>query len=323
MSGMRAKVQGGIERLDVELVPTGMQLCTLYGMVWIGTQETKFGESEQLAMSFEFPQHMRIFTEGGDPKPAAVFSTETFSMNKKANLRKNYVELMHKAMTDDEAEKYDISELIGKSFVATIAHSPDGKWANIQSITPLTEQNKGLFQLSSVQVEQLNNTQYYDNSIGFDSASFGQLPNFLKDKLKSSKEGKEHSLAGGVFAEYVKEGGSTPSAPNSASGKKLEMINVSVPYDAFIAQGWTDETLVSEGHAKWIEAVAPTAPVTPSAPSVPTTPTPPAVPTTPKVPVVKHVPVLVMNDANAVVADWLASGWTQESIISEGHGKLV
>jgi hypothetical protein len=328
MSGMRAPVSGESTRLDVELIPAGMQLCTLYGLACMGEQTTNFGESQQINLMFEFPQHMRIFTEGGDPKPAGCFTTQTYSMNKKANLRKNYVELMHRVMTDDEAADFDIGSLLTKSFVATIVHSSDGKYANIQSITPLTEQNKGLFQLESTIVEQINNTQYFDLSQRFDSENFGQLPNFIKTKIKESKEGRAHALSGGVFAEYVKTESSSSQASVGSGGKKLEMINADVPYNAFIEQGWTDETLVEHGHAKWIVAVAPTAP---TAPSAAVTPAAPIVPTAvntalPSVPVAVapvHVPKLTLNDPAQTLADWISAGWTEAQIISEGHGKLV
>ena len=321
MSGMRASTGGASERLNVELIPPGMQLCTLYGLIDMGTLATgNYNPSRKVNLAFEFPQHMRVFTEGGESRPASIFSTESLSMNMKSNLRKKYVHLMHKVMTDSEAEAFDISTLLGKSFVATIAHSPDGKWANIQSLTPLTEQNKELFQLGSSTVEQINKTQFFTLDQGFDSENFGQLNNHIKEKIKGSAEGKAHALAGGTFAEYKKDEGSAPNVPGASATKKLVMINQDVSHQSFIDGGWTDQQLVDNGHAKWEEAVAPTVPVTAAPPIVPTTPN---IPVTPTTPVVAAVPKLVFNDPSNVLSDWLAQGWTEEMIVEQGHGKIV
>lgn len=326
--GLKASTKGGdSKKLDnVALITAGFQLCTLYGMAELGTIDGgNFGPRHKLNLAFEFPTNMRVFYEGDDPKPACIFQDETLSMHEKSNLRTKFIQPMNGgAMSDAEAEDFEISSLLGKHFIATIAHSPDGKWANIQSLIPLMEQNKNAVNLSSINVEQINPTYYFDNGLGYESENFATLPKFVREKILGSTEAKGHQMSGGKFAEYInthKEGNETTTSavappPGSASGK-LQMIDATIPYEDYIAQGWTDALLVEHGKAKIIVAVAPPAPITASAPPPPvaTVQTPP--------PPVAHVPVLVMNDPQDVAADWIANGWTQEQIIENGKGKLV
>lgn len=326
MSGLRASSKGGTnQRIEnVELIPTSFQLCTLYGIIQLGTQPSdKYGPADKVRFAFEFQEHYRVFFEGGDPQPASIFVTETLSMHEKANLRKKYVQPMSgRTMTDDEADEFDISSLLGKSFVANISHSPDGKWANIESITPLTEQNKKLFQSEPCQV---NKTQFFTLEQGFDSENFATLSNSVREKIMNSLEGKEHALAGGTFADKIKNENSTstssPQGPpsNNASSSNLIMLDTEYTYEQMIAAGWTDEMLISNGKAKLNEPTPPPTPVT-SAPTPPTPPTPPSVTAPPTAP---HVPVLVMTNPDDNAEEWIAAGWTQEQIIEAGHGKLV
>ena len=267
MSGFTAPVTGNDEkrRLDnIELIPPGFQLCTLYAMTELGIVEGgNYGPKHKIQLIFEFPQHYRKFYEDSDAKPAAIFCTETFSMNKKANWRNKFIQPMSGVvLTDETAGRYDISQLLGKSFVATIVHSADGKWANIQSISPLNEQNCLMFGLDNPVVEQINKTIFYTLAQGFDTPEFGQLPKGLREKISQSEQGRAFAKDGGKFAEYVKDNSSEvpsenaplpPSAPSAPSKSGLVMIDKTNTYEQYIKAGWTDEQLIEHGKAKLVE----------------------------------------------------------------------
>lgn len=321
---MTAPVTGsGKQRIEgVELIPMGFQLCTFYGLADVGIQHyenSSFGPSHKVALAFEFPQHKRIFFEDGDLTVCSVFCNETLSMHKDANLRKKFIQPMSgNPLTDDEAGKFELDSLLGKHFIANIGHSPDGKWANILSIAPLTEQNKAIAGLTSLQVEIINKVHFFALSQGFDSLNYGALPSGVKKKLLKSDQGKAHETSGGKFAEAPKN--DTPNAPGQAStNSKLEWLNKSEhSYDDMIAGGWTEESLIEHGYAK-LAVTTPSAPPVPvtSAP-VPPTPAPAIAPAPAKV-----EPVLVMNKPDQVAADWIKGGWTEAQIIELGHGKYV
>lgn len=320
-NGFKAPV-GDSKKLDnVELIHPGSQLCTLYSMCDIGTQDGgNFGPKHKINFAFEFPQHMRVFYEGDDPKPSAIFCTETFSMAESANLRKKWVQpMIGKVLTDDQAAEFDISSLLGKHFVATIVHSPDGKWANIQSISPLDDRNMLMFSLPSPNMQQINPTSFFALSQGFESNAFANLPNFLRDKVMASEEAKKHKASGGKFAEQATNtsssgNASSPTPPASSNG--LVWLSKDYTYETMKAGGWTDEQLIANGYAKKNEPVAPPAPVAAPAPPV-QTPQPPQAPAAPA-PVAEKQ--LVFKDPNAQPLEaWLKSGWTVENIVSQGH----
>ncbi len=350
---MIAPVGGDSKRIDnVELIPSGLQLCTLFSMCDVGTQDGNFGPKHQIRLVFEFPQHYRVFYEGDDPKPACIFVTESYSMNKDSNLRKKFVQPMTKVLTEEEAAIFDISQLLGKHYVATIAHSTDGKWANIISIIPLNTSNMALFQLTTPAIAQVNKTCFYSLTQGFVSVNFGELPNKVRDLIINSAEGKQHKLGGGQFAPKAENNGTKTSGavtPVAAGTGQLIWLATDATYDQYKGGGWTDELMISHGKAKRAEVVVAPTPVTPVTPViqpviVPAPPvaavtqvvapaivsvTPVAQVVAPSVPALPVVPVtaiatpvkkLVFNDPNAhPLESWIKQGWTEERIVAEGH----
>lgn len=312
---MTAPVQaGGAEKLEVEKVPTGFQLCTLYGIVDLQTQSTeRFGNKHRLGMSFEFPQQMRVFYEGDEPRPSSSYMENTYSMNEKSRLRLLVKGMLNRGLTDKEAEVFDISSLLGKSFVATVVHSADGKYANIDALSPLTDQSCKMFGLNSpADVTRINDLYFWAGVQGYQCENFKGLPNFIRDKIKDSVEGKTHIASGGTFIEPDPK----DNTQNVAKKRKLIMIATDYTYEQYAAT-WTDEQLVEAGKARWEEPVAPPAPV-----SGPSSPAAPASPQAPQAPSPLPVNKMVMNDGSDP-KDWYEAGWTDALIIEKGHGSMM
>ncbi len=338
-----APVGGDSKRIDdVALIPSGMRLCTFYGLADLGTQDSKnFGPKHRCQLAFEFPQELRIFYEGDIHKPSVIWSEETFSMAPKANLRKHYVHgMLGRNLSDEEAAKFNIASLLGKPFVATISHTADGKYANITSITPLSDQNRLMFGLQDMNVPVINDIFAYHMSQGFISENFKKLPKFIREKIKNSEEGEAHKKSGGTFLEP------DPSDFKNA-GKKLKMLpNAEFTYEQYKAAEWTDQMLVDNGKAVWEAPVAPPAPVgAPAAPQAPIAPAAPVAPQAmpaapsaipPAMPAATPpAPALNPQDTNGritlvpewrgkqSVAEWLASGWTEEAMLAKGYAVPV
>ena len=309
-------------RLDVSMIPTGMHLCTFYGLADLGTQETNFGSKAQVNLAFEFPKEMRVFWEGDQAKPSCIFSTETFSMGNKANLRVRYIEQMiGKKLTDDEANNFDLSQLLGKNFVATIQHSPDGKYANIISLTPLNDSNKQLFSLATPHAEQINPTYFFHVSHGYNSANFSALPKFVRNKIIESTEGKAYAQTGGTFAEPPKKDN---TAPSGAAPKIVMSPTAEHSYEQYKSSNWSDEQLVAHGLASYQQAVSP--PVTNTVPSPQAAPSGPPMPGAPASipppiaaqPPVPSTPVIIMNPGEAPAEEYRALGWTDQQLVENG-----
>lgn len=353
MSGFTASASGGSERLDVEVLPSSMQLCTLYGIADLHTQkDQKYGDKNKCIFAFEFPQHFRTFYEDADPLPIAIFVTENMFMNKKANLRKKWVEPMSGITfkDDKEAENFDISSLVGKAFVATITHNVKGDktYANISSITKLDDKTKLMFGLDSLDVAINNDTFIYHKTMGFEHPNFASLPKFIREQAKESIEGVEHAKNNGVFAEPAEtstnNGGGGNSIAGNAKNRKLVMLpDAPNTYEEFMACDWTDDELVQNNFAKWEEvkkALPPSAAM--PAKAMPTKTMPNAVPATETntvpakaAPPVKEAPAasqepvegvdffFKITNENKDLDSWTKNDWTKKDMIDAGHAKYV
>lgn len=319
------------KKLDVALIEPGMHLCTLYGIADLGTQESPnsiYEPKQQILFSFEFPQLMQVFYEGDEPKPSAIFQRFTFSMHKKSRMRPFVEQMRGQKLDDRNAYDFDLETLLGNHFIATVAHTDDGKYANIMAIVPLTVKNMGMFGLQQPKLEIINDVYAFDQEKGYNSDNFAALPKYVRELIKNSQEGKAYASTGGTFKEPALNqngGGGTqsPASPQQPSGPsyggRKVVINAGDPFtlEQYRANGWTDQQLVDAGKASWQEAVAP--PTSPAAPSGPMAP--PSAPPAAAAPV-QTEQVLVLNDPGTPIEKWREMGWTDELLLQHGHARM-
>ncbi len=178
---------------DFVLIPAGNHIARCYGMVQIGTIKEESGiyagkEQHKVRISWETPHECHDFGKGS--QPFSVHKEFTLSMNEKATLRKYLESWRGKAFTESEAEAFDITKLIGKPCMINVIHKTSGKgnaYADISSIATLP---KGLE--APVQVNQTVELSF-DN---WNQNIFDGLPDFLKDKIKASKEYSAMTMPG-------------------------------------------------------------------------------------------------------------------------------
>lgn len=169
------------------LTPAGNHIARCYQMIEIGTvTEIIMNKSQTLRkvrIGWELPLETREFTEGDGEKPFVISKEYTLSMHEKSNLRKDLKAWRGKDFSEQEAKSFDITKLLGVPCMLNIIHQPskDGTkvYANIAGVTPMP---KGV-----VCPPQFNDTieLSYDD---FDNEFFETLPDFIKDKMKTSVE---------------------------------------------------------------------------------------------------------------------------------------
>ncbi|MBK7381686.1 MAG: hypothetical protein IPJ03_22360 [Ignavibacteriales bacterium] len=171
---------------DYKPIDSGAYVARCYSMVHIGTIEQEFqGEKKEVnkvRISWELPTEMKVFKEGEEAKPLAIGKEFTLSLHEKANLRKFLESWRGKGFTEDEAKKFDITKLLGVPCMLSVIHktSKQGKlYAEISSISTLP---KGM-----ACPEQINKNFEFTLE-QFDNEKFDSLPDWLKDKIKTSKE---------------------------------------------------------------------------------------------------------------------------------------
>jgi hypothetical protein len=166
-------------------------------MIEIGTVLEKFAdgdkEMKKVRIGWEFPNDLKVFNPEKGEQPITVDEEYTLSTGDKANLRKMLASWRGKDFSPEEAKCFDITKVLGAGCMVTVIH--------VQSKSDATKIYSKIGSVSSlpkgtVLPPQINETFLleYDN---FDVAKFNSLPDFIKEKMRTSKEFKalqqEHS----------------------------------------------------------------------------------------------------------------------------------
>lgn len=177
-----------------ELIQAGNYMARCYQMLEIGTTtETIEGKTvrlKKIRIGWELPTETKEFKEGEGQKPYVINEEYTLSMNEKATLRKMLASWRGKDFTEEEATRFNVTKLLGVACQLNIIHKPSKKdpsrvYEKIATVSPLM---KGIECPA-----QINKTMVLSYS-EFDSALFESLPDFIKDKIKSSEEFKAMNL---------------------------------------------------------------------------------------------------------------------------------
>jgi len=179
------------ETFERELIEAGNYVARCYRMVEIGTCDEEFlGVKKQMhkvRIGWELPTELKIFNPEKGEQPCVIDKEYTLSLADKANLRKDLQSWRGKAFTDEEAEAFDITKLLGVSCMLNIIHvqgkkDPTKTYQAIGSVSPMP---KGL-----LCPPQVNETFVFDFE-NFDEMKFNTLPDFLKEQIAKTPEYKE------------------------------------------------------------------------------------------------------------------------------------
>jgi hypothetical protein len=186
MSIIAEKPEGG----NFIQVEPGTYVARCYSMIEIGTIEVEFkGEKKKqhkVSITWELPTETAVFNEDKGPEPFVVSKKYTLSMHEKSNLRKDLESWRGKGYTDKEAERVDITKLIGQPCLLSVIQSPrpDDPSKTYTAISSITKMMKG-----QECPDQINPTRVlaYDE---FNWEVFDSLSDYMKDQIRSSEEFK-------------------------------------------------------------------------------------------------------------------------------------
>lgn len=170
-----------------ELVPVGNHLAICYQMIEIGTvEEIVMNEKKilkKVRIGWELPNETKVFNEEKGEQPFVMSKEYTLSMHEKSTLRADLKSWRGKDFSEEEAKAFDITKLLGKPCMINVIHKPSKDGLKTYSqISAITGVPKGM-----TVPPQSNRTicLSYDN---FDENEFNALPDFIKDKMKTSIE---------------------------------------------------------------------------------------------------------------------------------------
>lgn len=176
--GLIAKNTGG----DYELAPEGMAVARCYRIIDLGTQSVIYKDAEKsahkISISWEMPEELMK-----DGRPFSIFQQFTLSLHKKSTLRPVLESWRGRKFTDEEAEGFDITKLLGVPCFINIVHVKAGDtiYANIAAITPLL---KGTTCPPAVNTPVLFNL----DRESFDQKVYDSFSEKLKEKIAASPE---------------------------------------------------------------------------------------------------------------------------------------
>jgi len=203
------------ETKERELVPVGNHVARLYNIMYLGTLETPYlnddgtkKEQYKVRLTFELPNELREFGEDKKELPMVISKECTFSMYKgthTAILRTIAHALIGESLKDEEAESFDIDELLGKACMVEVSHEEyDGNtYAKAVGFGSIP---KGM--TVPAQVNDNHVVSVHDSKI----EDIEKLPEFLKKKITASKEYKAR-VGGTPVAEVKKEEVDSTSIP--------------------------------------------------------------------------------------------------------------
>lgn len=170
-------------------VAAGTYPARCYSMIHIGTvEENIMGETKWLnkvRITWELPTETKVFKEENGEQPYVISKEFTLSMNEKANLRKFLEGWRGKGFSEDEARAFDITALLGKPCMISVIHKTSKKGNVFAEISSCSALPKGFSCPPQVNdTLELNYTDHWSN------VEFSKLPQFIKDKMVSSKEFK-------------------------------------------------------------------------------------------------------------------------------------
>lgn len=173
---------------DIEPIEEGSYPARIYQIIHIGTIAGFQGTMQNKArITFELPTELKVFNEEKGEQPRVISQDYTLSFHEKATLTKVINACDPKALKIDDdgfIEEFDIEQLMGKTCLVNIIHKKgkeDKIYANVSSCMALP---KGMICPPAINEPSVLN---YDN---WNEELFEKLPDFLKDKIKSSDEYK-------------------------------------------------------------------------------------------------------------------------------------
>lgn len=178
----KAPKTSGTSTPKTEYIPEGKHYAVVSMIADLWTQfvqSKEYGDRNvrQLYVMRELPEIKHVFSEDKGKQSVVFWNTYTFSMWKKAKLRGVVENILGKPFKDDDqAEDYDVADLIGRSCKLSMVHN--GDYVNIFSVIDCETDSKIIPELEK-------KTVFLDN---FDKNTFGTLPSRLQDKIRLSPE---------------------------------------------------------------------------------------------------------------------------------------
>jgi hypothetical protein len=183
-----------------QLPEAGATVGVLFSLVDLGTQEVTWdGETKntpKLRLAFELPEQTieGEVTENGKTtkvtKPMVVSIELTRSLGERATLRKHLETWRGQAFTSKELASFSLKNLLGKACLLTLIHKTSQAGRNYCAIQGIAKLPKSM----KAPAKTENGHVFYEIEQG-EGGQFGELPEWLQEKIRASREFRGASSA--------------------------------------------------------------------------------------------------------------------------------
>lgn len=176
---MSIKIPKSVPAVQIE---PGTYIARCYSMIHIGTVSYEWqgqtNSANKVRITFELPTEKKNFKEGEEAKPLVISGEWTLSLGKKAKLKPILESWRGKAFSEEEANDFDVTKLVGVPAFLSIIQNEKG-YPEIAGISKLPKGTECPAQVNKSVILD------YDN---WSDEEFAKLPDFLKKKIESSVE---------------------------------------------------------------------------------------------------------------------------------------
>ena len=180
-------------KMERKLPEAGATVGVLYSLVDLGHQKTNWDNQEKwtpkVRLTFELPDQTDEFEveEKGKvtkvEKPMVVSIEQTRSLGEKASLRKLLEQWRGQTFTSKELQAFSLKNLLGKPAMLTLIHKTSQQGRQYCAIAGASKLPKGMKAPATTTNDQL----YYEIEQG-EAGQFNDMPDWLQDKIRASKE---------------------------------------------------------------------------------------------------------------------------------------
>jgi len=181
------------QKMERKLPEAGATVGVLYSLVDLGHQKTNWDNQEKwtpkVRLTFELPDQTDEFEveENGKrttvQKPMVVSIEQTRSLGEKASLRKLLEQWRGQTFTSKELQAFSLKNLLGKPAMLTLIHKTSQQGRQYCAIAGASKLPKGMKAPATTTNDQL----YYEIEQG-EAGQFNDMPDWLQEKIRASKE---------------------------------------------------------------------------------------------------------------------------------------
>lgn len=169
-----------------EPIKAGSYAARCVSMIHYGTIEELYQgtpkRTNKVRVTWELPTVKREFKEGEGEKPCVIAKEFTLSMHEKANLRSFLTSWRGSSFTEQEAQAFDITVLLGIPCLLSVINKTSQKGKVYDDISAVSMLPEGM-----TCPDQVNESVEF-SVLDFDVDKFNALPEFIQNKIKGSEE---------------------------------------------------------------------------------------------------------------------------------------